>query len=216
VRPGTGPHLPGPRWARPGTAILLVLRSHGPVRPLRCGIGAEHVSQRGPHGQDQDRQAGHDRGDGPWCPRRPGLGQQVVGHLSGHAECEGADRRPLSEPAGPAADRVLAAQPGTQRVRGVRLDADGQGDGRVQVQGRQDARQRRPGRTRSSARCRPSQTTPRPPPGRPGPAAARTARSWRRRRPRWTGPLQLVRWSGQRADHLAQDPRRRRGGSCPR
>jgi len=36
----------------------------------------------------------------------------------------------------------LAVQPGAQRVCGVRLDADGQGDGRVQVQGRQDARQR--------------------------------------------------------------------------
>src|SRR5229473_6961165 len=36
----------------------------------------------------------------------------------------------------------LAGQPGAQCVCGVRLDADGQGDGRVQVQGRQDARQR--------------------------------------------------------------------------
>ena len=119
--------------------------SSGPVvRSVRCGasIGAEHVGQRGPHGQDQDRQAGHDRGDGPRCPRRPGLGEQVVGHLPGHAEREGADRGPLGEPAGPAADRVLAGQPGAQRVRGVRLDADGQGDGRVQVQRRQDARQR--------------------------------------------------------------------------
>ena len=119
--------------------------SSGPVvRCVRCGagIGAQHVGQRGPHGQDQDRQAGHDRGDGPRCPRRPGLGQQVVGHLPGHAEREGADRGPLGEPAGPAADRVLAGQPGAQRVRGVRLHADGQGDGRVQVQRRQDARQR--------------------------------------------------------------------------
>ena len=114
------------------------------VRCVRCGpgIGAQHVGQRGPHGQDQDRQAGHDRGDGPRCPRRSGLGQQVVGHLPGHAEREGADRGPLGEPAGPVADRVLAGQPGAQRVRGVRLHADGQGDGRVQVQRRQDARQR--------------------------------------------------------------------------
>ena len=102
-------------------------RFSGPVVwSVRCGasIGAEHVGQRSPHGQDQDRQAGHDRGDGPRRPRRPGLGQEVVGHLSGHAECEGADRGPLGEPAGPVADRVPVGQPGAQRVRGVRLDAD--------------------------------------------------------------------------------------------
>ena len=93
------------------------------VRCVRCGagIGAEHVGQRGPHGQDQDRQAGHDHRDRPRRPRRPGLGQQVVGDLSGHAEREGADRGPLGEPAGPAADRVPVGQPGAQRVRGVRF-----------------------------------------------------------------------------------------------
>ena len=99
----------------------------GPVVwSVRCGasVGAQHVGQGGPHGQDQDRQAGHDRGDGPRRPRRPGLGEQVVGDLSGHAEREGADRGPLGEPAGPVADRVLVGQPGAQRVRGVRLDAD--------------------------------------------------------------------------------------------
>ena len=116
--------------------------SSGPV--VRCGvrIGVQHVRQRGPHGQDQDRQAGHDRGDGPRRPRRPGLGQQVVGHLPGHAEREGADRGPPGEPAGPAADRVFPGKPGAQRVRGVRLDADRQGDGGVQVQRGPDARQR--------------------------------------------------------------------------
>ena len=40
-------------------------------------------------------------GDGPRRPRHPGLGHQVVGDLPGHAEREGADRRPLGEPAGP-------------------------------------------------------------------------------------------------------------------
>jgi hypothetical protein len=54
---------------------------------VRC-VGAEQVGQRGPHGQDQDRQAGHDGGDGPGRPGRPGLGQQVVGDLPGHAEGE--------------------------------------------------------------------------------------------------------------------------------
>ena len=33
------------------------------VRCVRCGagIGAEHVRERGPHGQDQNRQASTDR-----------------------------------------------------------------------------------------------------------------------------------------------------------
>ena len=96
-----------------------------------------------PMRQDQDRQAGHDRGDGPRRPRHPGLGQQVVGDLPGHAEREGADRGPPGEPAGPVADRRRSAgEPGAQRVRRVRLDADRQGDGRVQVQRGPDARQR--------------------------------------------------------------------------
>ena len=93
--------------------------SSGPmVRCVRCGagIGAQHVGQRGPHGQDQDRQAGHDRGDGPRRTRRPGLGQQVVGDLPGHAEREGADRGPLGEPAGPAADR-RARRPARRAAR---------------------------------------------------------------------------------------------------
>jgi len=69
------------------------------------------------------------------------------------------------------------------------------------------------GRLSPAARCRPSRTTPRPRLGRPGPAAARTGRSWCRRRPRRAGPVRLVRWSGQRADRLVPDPRWRRGGS---
>ena len=153
----------GPGWGTgPGCALACALVlgwsclvpggpgrgwSDGPgvVGPVRCGVsvGAQHVGQRGPHAQDQDRQAGHDGGDGPRCPCRPGLGQQVVGHLPGHAEREGADRRPLREPAGPGADPVLAGQPGAQRVHGVGLDADRQGDRHVDVQRGPDSRQRR-------------------------------------------------------------------------
>jgi hypothetical protein len=110
-----------------------------------CGVGAQHVGQGGPHGQDQYRQAGYDRGDGPRCLRRAGLGQQVIGDLPGHPEREGEDRGPFGEPAGAAADRVLGGQPGTQRVRGVGLDADGEGDASVQVQGGPD-----PGRGETS------------------------------------------------------------------
>jgi len=113
------------------------------VRGIRRGVGAQHVGQRGPHGQDQDRQAGHDHGDGPWCPCRSGLGQQVVGDLPGHAERERADRGPLGKPPGPVADPGLAGQPGAQGVGGVGLDADREGDGGVQVEGGPDARQRR-------------------------------------------------------------------------
>jgi hypothetical protein len=36
--------------------------------------------------QDQHRQAGHQGGDGPGRACRPGLGEQVVGDLFGHAE----------------------------------------------------------------------------------------------------------------------------------
>ena len=77
---------------------------------------------------------------------------------------ERADRGPLGEPAGPGADRSARGQPGAQRVRGVGLDADGQGDGRVQMQRRpRSPAAGRPARSRSSARCRPTRTTPRPP-----------------------------------------------------
>ena len=148
---GTGPGRvsgrlrPGPSWSS-GDQDRDRRMAGGPV-PLSgasagLGVGAQHVGQRGPHGQDQDRQAGHDGGDRPRRPCHPGLGQQVVGDLPGHAEREGADRRPLGEPAGPGADRVLAGQPGAQRVRRVGLDADRQGDGGVQVQRGPDARQR--------------------------------------------------------------------------
>jgi hypothetical protein len=51
------------------------------VRGACGGVGAEHVGQRGPHGQDQDRQAEHDSGDGHGARAVPGLGQQVVGDL---------------------------------------------------------------------------------------------------------------------------------------
>ena len=112
----------GPGWGiGPGLVGALVLGwsrlvAGGPGRGWSCGPGvvqsvrrcvsvsAQHVGQRGPHRQDQDRQAGHEGGHGPWRPRRPGLGQQVIGHLTGHPEREGADRRPLGEPAGPVAD----------------------------------------------------------------------------------------------------------------
>ena len=53
-----GPGLAGSRtagWLRAGLAVR---------RVPGTGVGAEHVGQRGPHGQDQDRQAGHDSGDG--------------------------------------------------------------------------------------------------------------------------------------------------------
>ena len=53
------------------------------------GVGPQHVRQRGPHGEDQDRQARHDRGDRLRCSYHLGLGHQVVGDLPGHAECEG-------------------------------------------------------------------------------------------------------------------------------
>jgi hypothetical protein len=44
-------------------------------------------------------------------------------------------------------------------------------------------------------RCRSTRTTPRPRPGRPGPAHARTAPSWRGRGPLRTGPQRPPRWS---------------------
>ena len=49
-------------------------------------VGAEHVGERGAHAQDQDRQAGHVGGDRPRRAGHPGLGEQVVGDLPGHAE----------------------------------------------------------------------------------------------------------------------------------
>ena len=134
----TGPVLGGP-----GSGPRYCWWSGPAVRSIqRLGIGAEHVGQCGPHAQDQDRQAGHHRRDGPRRPRHPSLGHQVVGHLPGHAEREGADRGPPGEPACPGADRPIAGQPGAQRVRRVGLDADREGDGRVQVQRWPDSRQR--------------------------------------------------------------------------
>ena len=125
-------------------------RHHGAASTHRGYVNIHHryrpsttfLDRRESHGQDQDRQAGHDGGDRPRRPGHPSLGHQVVGDLPGHAEREGADRRPLGEPAGPAADRLVAGQPGAQRVRRIGLDADRQGDRGVQVQRRPDTRQR--------------------------------------------------------------------------
>ena len=88
------------------------------------GVSAQHVRQRGPHAQDQDRQAGRHGGDRPRRPSHSGLGHQVIGDLPSHAQREGADRRPSGEPAGPRADRAVASQLGVQCVRRVGLDAD--------------------------------------------------------------------------------------------
>ena len=120
---GFGQGSQGRWWSGPAAR-----HAHG------LGVGAQHVGQCGPHAQDQDRQTGHDGGDRPRRPVHPGLGQQVVGHLPGHAEREGADRRPSGEPAGPGADYLVAGQPGARRVRRVGLNADRQGDGGVQVE----------------------------------------------------------------------------------
>jgi hypothetical protein len=137
-------------WSgRPGPVLGELVRGPGhgwcagPAVWVICGgVGAQHVRQCGPHAQDQDREAGHDGGDRPRRPCHPALGQQVIGDLPGHPEREGEDRRPLGEPAGPGAHRMLAGQPRAQGVRGVGLDADREGDGGVQVQGGPDARQR--------------------------------------------------------------------------
>ncbi len=74
--------------------------------------------------------------------RGAGLGEEVVGGLPGHAQEQGADRGPAGEPAGPGGDDGAGGQPGVQRVGGVGLDAGGQGDGGVQMQGVPDAWQR--------------------------------------------------------------------------
>jgi hypothetical protein len=101
-----------------------------------AGVGAEHVRQRGAHGQDQDRQAGHEGGDRPRRLRRPGLGEQAVGDLPGHAEREKtadhlANRRvrPLTacSPASQARSAYAAyASTPTGRVMAVSRCRDGQ------------------------------------------------------------------------------------------
>ena len=140
---------PGPRETISRTGDRPVRRSRGPAhRPWsRTGPWRRHrrgacAPVRSPCTRDQDRQAGHDGGDSPrrWCG--PGVGQQVRGDLPGHPEQERADRGPLREPACPRADRILAGQPGAQRVGRVRLDADRQSDGRVEMQGWPDSWQR--------------------------------------------------------------------------
>ena len=80
-------------------------------------------------------------------------------------------------------------QPGTQCVGRVAFDPDREGK-RLCPGGAEDQMpgRRRPCRSRSAARCRPSRTIPRPRRGRRGPAAAsRTARSARGPGPSRTG-----------------------------
>jgi len=72
------------------------------------------------------------RGPGPAGGRRPAR----------PCKRERAHRGPLGEPPGLGAHCETASQPGTQRVGRVRFDAHWQGDGRIQVQGGPDARQR--------------------------------------------------------------------------
>jgi len=107
-----------------------------------AGVGVLEMGEGGAHAQDQDGQAGHGRGDGPRGVRHPGLGQEVVGGLPGHAQEQGRGRGPAGEPPGPVRYRGAGGEPGAQRVGGVGLDADRQGDGGVQVQGVPDPGQR--------------------------------------------------------------------------
>ena len=85
-----------------------------------------------------------------WLPRQSaapcGSSVSVVALAGWHRSSATTLRRPpagcAGEPAGPVADHLVSGQPGTQRVRGVGLDADREGDGSVQMQGGPDARQR--------------------------------------------------------------------------
>jgi hypothetical protein len=88
-----------------------------------CGVLAEHVGEGGPHAQDQDREAGHEGGDGLGRRGDAVLVHEVERDLTGHAEREGEDRRSPREPPGPFADRAVVGEPGAQRVGRVALDS---------------------------------------------------------------------------------------------
>jgi hypothetical protein len=83
-----------------------------PGLPPHCRVPARH-DQRGP---DRALPPGPSRSARPYVPvttsqrRRSGLGQQVIGDLPGHPQRERADRRPLSEPARPGADRAITSR----------------------------------------------------------------------------------------------------------
>jgi hypothetical protein len=74
----------GPVWALVPGSAWSGRRGHR--------VAVQHVRERGPHRQDQDRQAGHDGGNGPRRAGYPCLLQQVAGDLPGAAEREGEDR----------------------------------------------------------------------------------------------------------------------------
>ena len=121
------PALAGPHGTRRFQAVL------PPAGGRR--VAADQVSERGPHAQDQDRKAGHQRRDLPGHPCHVRLGEQVIGHLPGHAQQQRADRGPAGEPPRPVGDDRAAGQPGAQREGRVRLHADWQSDGSIDVQG---------------------------------------------------------------------------------
>ena len=132
----------GPSLVRDARSGSLPGPGEGPGWPRKVG-GRPHAGDgRGRRPcPGQDGQAGYRGGDAPRRVRFPGLGEEVVGDLPGHAQQQRADRGPAGESAGAGGHRGAGGQPGPQRVGGISLDADRQGDRGVEMQRVPDAGQ---------------------------------------------------------------------------